>query len=374
VAPTSWTIAPFVGQRCLIGTGLLDSRRVEPLLAASITRTLIATAERLGVDADRLLRDVGVDPEAVQASGARIPVRQHMDLFRLAVARSGRADFALEVGRSFRPGTLHVLSYAAMNASDLGAAWQCFARYWQLVAEGTRLSITIADSVASLSFEMTDPRLPFAREGSESICAGQLTFARWLTQQPLRPLAVHFVFDEPPHAAAHRALFECPVHFGAERTRLEWDPAVLAIPILASDPALAKLFEAQLCAPPTGSTPSVSERVRALLARHLDSGDLQLDDIASQLALSRRSLQRRLSEEGTTFQRLVDEVRHQRCIQLLEDHGLPLEELAFLLGFSEPSAFFRAFRRWTGASPGEWRSSRRLPDATGKKSPSSRPS
>lgn len=342
----------------------------DPTLAASITRTLLATAERLGADPRALVAEIGIPSATVEDPDGRVPVRAHIELFRRAVEVTRRPDFALEVGRAFRPGTLSVLSHAAMNAPDLRSAWSTLVRYWGLVAEGTRLGLSEVGDQAVMAFEVTDPSLPFAREGSESIAAGQVLFARWLTQRDLRPLEVSFVFSEPPHAEAHRRLFGAPVRFESERTEVRWERSVLDAPVVAADPTLQALFEARLreaaASVAAEAEPEVLTRAREVILANLELGEVTLDLVARRLATSRRSLQRRLSDAGTTFQELLDECRRGLCFRLLEAGEASTEEIAFVAGFSEPSSFFRAFRRWTGTTPAEWRGDRNhLASSTG---------
>lgn len=141
---------------------------VEPTLAASITRTVLATADRLGVDPDALLIEVGLSRDSVDDPDGRVPVRRHVELFRRAAEQSQRKDFSLEVGRAFRPGTLNVVSHAAMNAPDLRSAWSMLVRYWQLVAEGARLSLSEDGDLAVMAFEVVDPSLPIALRSGRS--------------------------------------------------------------------------------------------------------------------------------------------------------------------------------------------------------------
>ncbi len=331
----------------------------EPTLSASITRTLVATAERLGAEPGSLLSEAGLSTSLIRQPDGRVPIRKHMELFRKAIERTGRPDFALEVGRAFRPGTLNVVSHAAMHAPDLRAAWRTLTRYWRFVAEGTLLSLTEENEVAVMAFEMTDSSLPFAREGSEAVAAGQFFFARWLTQLDLRPNRVTFAFPEPPHAEAHRRLFEGQVDFSSERTELHWPRSVLNLPTVAADPKLEHLFQDRiresLDALTTETDPEVVSQVRTVVITQLRGGDVSLSQVAQELAVSRRSLQRRLSDAGTSFQTILDDCRRSLCVHHLSRRDLSVEEVAFLAGFSEPSSFFRAFRRWTGCTPGEWR-------------------
>lgn len=333
---------------------------MEATVAGSVTRTLLATAARRGLDPDRLLEEVGLDRGRVDTLDARLPVRTHIELF----ARATRAcpDLAFDVGQSFRPGTLHGVGQAAMNAPTLGAAWACLERYWRLVAEGSRFALDVEGGVARVRFFPTDPSLPFPREGAESVTVGQVTFARWLTHQHLGPRRVTLPFAPPEHADRLARFFGCPVDFEADAAAVAWDEATLRLPVVEAHPELEALFERRLRASlermESGRDVEVVIRAREAIARALRDGEVTVDRVARSLRSSRRSLQRRLSEAGTSFQQLVDGTRRASALELVEEGNLPAEEVAYLVGYADVRTFYRAFRRWTGTTPAAWRSAR----------------
>lgn len=328
-------------------------------MSSSVTRTMLSTAARLGLEPERVLRQVGLDPERFSAEQDRLPVRMHIALFELAARVLQRPDLGLEVGRSFRPGTLQSVGYAAMNAPDLAGAWGCLARYWRLVAEGTRFELEVGDAEASLSFQRTDPTLPFPRFGCESVLTGQVAFARWLTHAPVRPVGVYLPFARPSYADELEAFFGAPVVYESPHAMTVWPRSVLTMPVVEADSALLELFDrrlqASLQALDATSESLIVADVRRVIVGRLSAGVPTIDEVAVELRTSRRSLQRRLAESGQTYQRVVDDTRCELTLRLLAEATMTIEDVAFMVGFSEASAFYRAFKRWKGTTPLQWR-------------------
>jgi AraC-like DNA-binding protein len=178
-----------------------------------------------------------------------------------------------------------------------------------------------------------------------------------MTQADLPLLGVCFEHPRPANIDEHRWVFGCEVSFDAPEHKVTFHRDALALPVVKADPKLGALIdqyaEELLQRLPRGH--ALSDRVRQIVAESLCDGDHGLEPIAERLRMSPRTLQRRLQEEDTSHQQLVDELRHELAVKYLAEPNLSIGEVAFLLGFSDPSAFHRAFRRWTGKTPGEHR-------------------
>ena len=156
----------------------------------------------------------------------------------------------------------------------------------------------------------------------------------------------------------YRAIFSCPVRFGSADARISFDEELLQLPTVAADPGLTSYLDdlATIKLDELGAEDaSLVQRIRQQLWTALPSGRADLWRVASDLGMSARSLQRRLGEDGTSFSRVLDDLRRELSNELLEDRKLAVAEVAFLLGYSEPSAFQRAFRRWRGVTPRRYR-------------------
>jgi AraC-like DNA-binding protein len=196
------------------------------------------------------------------------------------------------------------------------------------------------------------------RHAVDLALGGLVVVARQCTEARVVPVEVRFRHAPPADPARYERLFGTRPRYGQPADALVIEERVLDLPFARTDPGLAAVLgrhaDALLAAlPPLDA--SLTDRVRALVAEGLRGGDPQVKRIAAKLKMSERTLQRKLAAEGTTFDALVDRLREELARRYLTDERLAIAEVAFLLGYSEPSAFHRAFKRWTGTTPGELR-------------------
>jgi AraC-like DNA-binding protein len=195
------------------------------------------------------------------------------------------------------------------------------------------------------------------RQTIETLAAGiVLTLARLTTCPPI-PLAVTFRHAVPPSIAEHTRLLGSVVRFDQAENAVVYPTSALSAGMLSADPSLLEVFEgdARRRLEQLQSHGAVSERVQAIVVARLKGEVPSLATVASELAMSERSVQRSLSEEATSYREIVDAVRKEMALSHLLQPGRSAADVAFLLGFSEPSAFTRAFRRWTGSSPSQFK-------------------
>jgi AraC-like DNA-binding protein len=184
-----------------------------------------------------------------------------------------------------------------------------------------------------------------------------LTISRNIAGQQIVPREVAFPFPRPADTEAYRSCFRAPLHFDRPQGALLLSRGDLDLPVTTGDPTLRGYLE-QLADQALGSIiapSSFADRVRQVLWTRLSAGRPSLEQMSAKLGLSVRTVQRRLHQEGTSFADLLEEFRREMASHLLRDPSLAAYEIAFLLGYSDPSTFFRAFRRWYGVSPQEFR-------------------
>lgn len=327
-------------------------------MSARIGAMIVQAAAQAGVDPRELSRATGFDPGRAADPDARIPIDLEETLWEEAARRSGDDDFGLHAAEGLRPGAFDVLDYAVRTAPTARAALERLARYNRL--EHDAAVFTIIDRVGATRVEHAF-RVGGAvqcRHSAEFTLASIIAIGAQITAAPLAAQAVEFRHAAPPALAEHRRIFGVVPRFSASVNALELDPAVLARPVPAADPMLSKVIERHaeaLLAARDEPGAGVADRVRQLLAGALPDGDASLGAVAAGLRLSERSLQRRLAEEGLTFDAVFDDLRRRLALRYLTDRKIAICEVAYLLGYSEPSAFHRAFKRWTGVTPTEAR-------------------
>ena len=321
--------------------------------AATITMLTHALQER-GIDTVALIEEAGL-PSSWGAN-ARLPASAGAALWQAAVRATGDDDLGIHLAAHRGEGTLGVFDYAVSTAASLGAGWQRMARYFRLLHDSTELTTTVTSAHATLRHRLVAPYPP--RIIAEFVLGSVLVLGRKSTGVQWSPIEVRFAHKAPIDDAPYRAFFSAPIHYGAGDDALVVTRETYELPNQRVDAHLSKLidgFASELLAklPPRAQLES---RVRALVLPRLADKSAGIAAIATELGMSSRNLSRRLADEGTSFSRVVDQLRQDSAKAHVSAGKLSNSEIAYLLGFSEPSAFHRAFRRWTGTTPGRYRS------------------
>lgn len=324
-----------------------------------------------GIATAPLLAQVSLAPSILSQREQRISASDYGQLFAQGLALSGDENFGLHLGEAVRPGYYGVLGYLLMSCATLADALQQQARYAELVGSLGRVALNeepaqtgleahIAHSWQPLSAPL-QPQLhsQLQRHASEETLAAWLTFGHWISGLKLAPTQVRFQHSQPADIREHQRIFACPVLFDQADNALVFPQCLLNTPLGQADGPMRIMLDAfaerQLAELKQGD--HLLLRARELLAAQLAAGPVDLPRLAHAMALSPRTLQRRLSDAGLNFSQLLDELREPLALHYLRDATLELADIAFLLGFSEAGSLARAFRRWTGQSPGEYRRS-----------------
>lgn len=326
------------------------------ILVRSVRKIADAAAAR-GVSAEELYGAVGLDPALLEDPDNRIPFAQFVALYEAGAALTGDDAFGLHVGETSTPELFDVLGYVIINSPTLGEALNRLVRYHTIWTDGALFGLGVSGGRASLTYEYAGGDGGRRRHDSEMTFSIAVSFARRVTGVDWAPREVSFRHAEPTSTAEHERIFRAPVRFGRPSNELILDSALLALPMARADAGLCDILDRQarelLARLPQQE--SLAHQVRGLLAEALKAGDPRLETLSQRLGVSPRTLQRRLREEGTSHQDLLDEVRSELSRRYLREPELAICEVAYLLGFSEPSAFHRAFRRWTGVTPRAFR-------------------
>lgn len=330
-------------------------------ISISYVQGLVDHLERRGVAPQRLLAGVQLEPSILDQREARIAASVYVDLLELGLALSGDADLGLHLGEAVRPGHFGVLGYLLMSCATLGDALHRQARYAELV--GSLGRVELADEPPRAGHEPLvrhswEPLLPRQqRQLAEETLACWLRFGHWISGLEQAPVEVRFRHPAPADTTEHRRIFRCPVLFGQADNALVFPRRLLALPLGQADSQIQRTLDAYAgrLLESIRRGEGVLERARQCLAERLPEQAVDLEALAGELALSPRTLQRRLRDSGLSFSRLVDETRQQLVLHHLRDPALELADVASLVGFSETGSLARAFRRWTGQSLGQYR-------------------
>ncbi len=329
-------------------------------MVASSVLALARHARRSGVDPTPVLRAVGLSEDRLEDPDERVPQPVYNRLFHLLAEARRDADFGLHFAETGDIDGFHVVGHLARRSRTLGEAFERVARYSRIVHDAGRVEVELSDAGLVVFPGCRGMLHEFPRQVAEYSAASVVVIARALTEKPLVPLEVGFRHPAPESTAEHRRIFGCAPRFGRPETSVVFERAVASQTIAGYEPGLVSLLEllASGMLEKLGEADDLMARVEQLVARRLEEGVPSLDDVADQLGVGKRVLQRRLQQSETTFQGLVESVRQRLAERYLENPSLSLHEIAFLLGYTDPSNFHRAFRRWFGATPAEVRARR----------------
>jgi AraC-like DNA-binding protein len=321
------------------------------------SRALVDACTRLGLDTSQILRAANLDRATLQDPDARIPVEQVDALWRKAFELSNDPNLALHAVEVLPFGAYRVFDFLAASAPTIGAALAKVSEYFPLINSAVRLPYLIGE--LEVTFGMDGPARPsaVARPYAEYTMAAVLLRTRIATKRAYSVLRVAFAHPRPLDISEHERIFQCPVGFDADRCEMVIAREVWDTSRAESDPDLFSILDAHarmlLEQLPAGD--DIVGRVRRAIDAELHGGDPRLGSIARRLAMSARTLQRRLSDEGVVFLDVLDAMRFRAAKGYLAQKDIAGAEVAYLLGFAEQSSFNHAFKRWSGQTPTEYR-------------------
>ncbi|HEY1267229.1 MAG TPA: AraC family transcriptional regulator [Candidatus Binatia bacterium] len=323
-----------------------------PRISVTAATGLIDALAAAHVDADELLRSVGLNREALKDPDGFIPCAAFAALLEECARATKNDCFGLHFAERFDPKSLGAYVYVALNSPTFAAAADNMERYIHLHNQAVQTYRTVEGNRVYLRHVLPDFGLDSVRQHSEY----SLTLARNLLQlmagSTWHPLEVQFM-HEARDSSEHTRVFGCPVLFACETNALVIGREFLERQVPAADPhlipTLKRYLDQVLQAMPREDEFLCS--VRKAVAESMRDGGCKLAAVAKRLAISPRSLQRRLEEYGIDFNALLGETRLRFAVEYLKNPSNTLTEVAFLLGYSEVSAFNRAFKRWTGTTP-----------------------
>ncbi len=334
-------------------------RELETATASmQVARAIIAAAAQYGYDPSALAGRFGLTAAQLADPDARVPARIGVALWEEVPRIVGDELFGLRLGqRASDVGAIPVLGYVVQTSPTLGEGLARALRYQRLVQTLNPAELLHAGTEAQLVVHIRARHVERLRHATEFALAFTVSFAARVTGEPLIPRGVRFAHAKPSSLEEHRRVFGDELRFDTPRTELDMEPAVLARPVLSADPHLCALIErhAEALLERLPSSGSLTDRARAALVEGLRSGRTDVAAVAEGLRMSARTLQRRLSAEGTSYAELLDALRRELALRYVGDHTLSLSEVAFLVGFADQTTFHRAFVRWTGRTPGAFR-------------------
>jgi len=305
-----------------------------------------------------LLKREGITLEDFAHPDTRVGHRAVMELLAASVIKTGNPCLGIRAGELFEPSDLGVLDYAARNCNDLREAMLCCTRYMYLMHTAQESQLIEHGDVATWQLRITDDVVQHTAANDFALSSA-VAFSRHHTGQrtPLRE--IHFVHTEPTCPQGYARVFgDAEIKLGMPYNAIVFDRSQLDLPMTLAHSGLQAAFEihANAMLERLRGPTTVAGRVRELVVEQLRAGRCSMPALATRLGLSEPALRRRLDKENTSFSEVLGEVRYDLALQYLEDRSVAISEIAFLLGFSNVSAFYKAFgRRSSGVTPAQYR-------------------
>jgi AraC-like DNA-binding protein len=327
------------------------------MVTAITPRILVEECGRLGIKQQELLNEAGLSHDCIQNVSSSIPIGKMCILWESILRLTRDPMFALHAAEKVPFGAYRVLDYMFAASSSPGDGFARSSRAFGMVNNAFVLSFRLHRDRAYL--ELHNPGKPqdLPRPYVEYILMNYLARLRMVTRVNCEPAEVHFTCGKPLFTNEYDRVFRAPIRYYQAVNRLIFPRHLMEMDLPLADPELCELLEdytqRRIQYPVSGSSTLVE--IRHALAHNLESGNITLEFLSRQLAKSCRSLQRDIQASGATFRGLLDSARRERALIFLREQDLPIKQVAMKLNFADTSSFCRAFQRWTGKSPLQYR-------------------
>ena len=324
-------------------------------VSASSARSLANFLVKKGYSKQTLEDETGLKFDELDQPDFRISLSAFHMLWDIAERLTKDRAIGLHLGAKSNPDEMGVVGHIFFNNATLGQALQQFERLYKLVNAGMRVEFKVDDNFAHLNYICENPD-DYSRQNMDRTMAVSITRARSFIQSQPKVEYVGFAHSEPEYVEEYDRLFQCPVKFDQDYCSIVFKKQFLDFELPKRNPYLHKVLTRHVETLLNKIRPkkSISDQVKQIVSKQLAKDAVDAENIASKLHMSRHTLYRKLKIEGHSFQELVESVRKEKAIRYIKEKRYSLSEIAFLLGFSELSAFSRAFKRWTGSSPAKY--------------------
>lgn len=328
---------------------------------AVYVRTLAEDLLAQGYSLPQIFHGTGFGPELLKEDNPFADFTDIAQFFEHAADLTDVDTLGFQRGEVREMRRVGLLCYVGLSSPSVADFLGNIARYRRVFSDAVEIDASGLEEDGVLSWVFRVPNTIGRRQYVEFGASGILACLRQATQQKIQLKQARFRHARNTNIELVQSFLGCPVRFGAPDNAFVFDPADLALPLATADDHLYSVltdFAEDVLQRTAESAPSIVTQVERAIADRLTSGDANQNSVARSLAMSPRTLSRRLADEGTTFFTLLDGLRHSLALGYLRDSGLSMREVAFLLGYSNLGGFHDAFRRWTGTTPGKFRATR----------------
>ena len=326
----------------------------QPSLRIGGASAIPTVLRQFGVDPDEVLAEAGIRPEKFDDPDSLITTGARDRLMALCVSKTNCQHFGLLVGQQMNLQTLGLVGVHVRTLPDAGSALRSLEKYMHLHSQGTRLELRVDGDLAFLTHQESAPGDAVNQIGDAAV-AMMVNVMRTLCGPEFKPVEVWLAHRKPADIQAYRRFFQVPLWFDARHFALVFSRDWLDARLPEHDAELQRLLQKQISTSETSHRVDFPDQVRSILRSTILTDRCTADQISALFSISSRTLTRRLEASGVGYQQLVDECRFDIARRLLKETALDISSIAGSLGYARASVFIRAFRRWSGTTPAQWR-------------------
>ena len=323
----------------------------EPCMAIETTRELFQLMLSHGADKNQLLELSQIDEVELERSDERYPVKKHLSLFKAGEKLLPMAAIGLHMGAQSDPYNRGIVGLIFTASKDLQQAVDNKIRYTKILADHISLDFELIGDEFSITYSILEGY--FHSYEIERVFAGFLNWVRTFIGQKICPVRLGFQYAEPEYVDSYKKHFQCPMMFDQNKNTITLPASILYQQNPQHNTYLYNVLHthAESLLSKVDVPNSFADGIRGMIAGRLCHGNFSAEEIAASVKMAKRTLNRKLGEQGVTYQELLDDVRKAMAIAYLEQGECSVQTIPFLLGYSDSRGFLRAFKRWTGYSP-----------------------
>lgn len=335
------------------------SSDISPSVSLAYLRVLMNYCKSQGFSEIDLCNAAGVDPELLKNIEERIPREDSLKIFRASSKLLNDPDIGLHAGQAMQPGFFGVLGLSLISAKNAEQALELGLKYQSLVADGLNITKEIVDDEVRIIIPTGADGAEFTKEGIDTFLSSLLSLTRTGFGADFKPSWLSFKMPEPKYLGTYKSLFDCPLLFDQQNTIVAFPKSYLQVDLLQSNPevvaAMKPLMEQQLTSFKGSGEADWLISCRDFIAKHLCYGPVSKDALAEHLSLSTRQLRRQLEGEKLNITTLIEDTRSELALKYIRELDKSLLDITYLLGYKEQASFQKAFKQWTGFTPGSYR-------------------
>jgi AraC-like DNA-binding protein len=333
---------------------LMTMKTTPPEMAIETTRELYKTLVSHGADSAALVAKSGINLTELETSDGRYPVSAHLNLWKAGESLLDLAAIGLQMGTKSDPYNRGIVGLVFTASANLEQAVSNKIRYTKILADHISLEFDKQDDEFAMTYSILEGY--FHSYEIERVFAGFLNWVRTFIGQKINPVRLSFQYAQPSHFEAYKKHFQCPMLFDQPTNTITLPAHILGVENPKNNEYLYNILKehAENVLSKVDIKANFVAEIGGMIAGRLCHGNFSAEEIAASLKVSKRTLNRKLSDEGATYQSILDDIRKEMAISYLEQGECSVQTIPYLLGYSESRGFLRAFKRWTGCSPKQY--------------------